>query len=184
MEDMIAQNTGLIFKQLIKFGLRDDPEAESIGYEALYTAIQTFDTSKNVQLSTYATVCIYNALGCYVRQLNKQRQLEVVSYNNIAYSDDGEDHEFVDYLPACTDIEEEYIMQEQVTEALRCFSAVYDRLTNETHKRIIDAWRDTDYSGTTVQIATMANVSQPYASQILCKFKSNLKLEVKNDRHR
>lgn len=93
IDDKIRDNVGLIFTQLNKFKLAKDPEAESIGYEALYNAILTYDQSKKVQFSTYASVCIYNALGSYVRTQNKQRQLEVISYNNIAFSEDGTDHE-------------------------------------------------------------------------------------------
>ena len=101
---MIAKHSGLIFNQLKKFNLAKDPEAESIGYEALYNAILTYDQSKNVQFSTYASVCIYNALGSYVRTQNKQRQLEVISYNNVAYSEDGTDHEYVDFLSTSSGI--------------------------------------------------------------------------------
>ena len=109
INDKIASNVGLIFKQLNKFNLAEDPEAESIGYEALYNAILTYDQSKSVQFSTYASVCIYNALGSYVRTQNKQRQLEVISYNNVAYTEDGTDHEFVDFISAPSDVEQDYI---------------------------------------------------------------------------
>lgn len=175
MENMIANNTGLIFKQLLRFGLRQDPEAESLGYEALYTAILTFDQSKNIQFSTYATVCIYNALGCYVRQLNKVRQLEVVSYHNTAYSEDGEEHCFLDFIPVGVDIESEYIKKELATVISKCFEEAYNLLTNDTHKRIVRAWQELDYKTTTVQVAEIAKVSQPYASQVLSRFKKTLK---------
>lgn len=178
MENAIRNNTGLIFKQLRKFGLAKDPEAESLGYEALYTAISTFDESKNIQFSTYATVCIYNALGSYVRQLNKQRQLEVVSYHNVAYSDDGEAHDFLDFIPVCVDIESDYIRQETGQVTMLVFYEVFDRLTNETHKRIITAWQESGFTASTVQIAEVAKVSQPYVSQVLCRFKANLKKEL------
>ena len=109
---LIASNTGLVYKQLKQFHLARDPEAESIGYEALYNAVLDFDSSKGTKLSTLATVYIYNALGSYVRTQNKQRQLEVISYNNIAYSEDGTDHEFVDFIPTPSNVEQDFMKKE------------------------------------------------------------------------
>ena len=171
----IASNTGLIFKQLNKFNLAKDPEAESIGYEALYNAILTYDQSKSVQFSTYASVCIYNALGSYVRTQNKQRQLELISYNNIAYSEDGNDHEFVDFFEDPSDVERDYLRQELLSMVVTEFQKQYDELTNEKHKLILSIWRDSGYEATMVEIAKQANVSQPYVSQVINGFKFKLK---------
>lgn len=171
----IASNTGLIFKQLKKFNLAKDPEAESIGYEALYNAILTYDQSKSVQFSTYASVCIYNALGSYVRTQNKQRQLELISYNNIAYSEDGTDHEFVDFFEDPSDVERDYIRRELLSMVKTEFQNQYDELTNEKHKLILSIWRDSDYEASMVEIAKQANVSQPYVSQVINGFKFKLK---------
>ena len=49
----IAKHIGLIFNQLKKFNLAADPEAESIGYEALYNAILTYDQNKKIRFRTF-----------------------------------------------------------------------------------------------------------------------------------
>lgn len=175
INDKIACNIGLIFNQLNKFNLAKDPEAESIGYVALYNAMLTYDQSKSVQFSTYASVCIYNALGSYVRTQNKQRQLEVVSYNNVAYADDGTKHEFVDFIPAPSDVEQDYLKKELHKLTRDEFQKQYDMLTNEKHKRIISIWRDSDYEAPMVSIAKQVGVSQPYVSQVINSFKFNLR---------
>lgn len=175
INDKIASNVGLIFNQLKKFNLAKDPEAESIGYEALYNAILTYDQSKNVQFSTYASVCIYNALGSYTRTLNKQRQLEVISYNNIAFSEDGTDHEFVDFIANPVDMESEFFKEELYKVVRDEVQAQYDSLTNEKHRAIVALWRDSDYEASTVSIAKQIGVSQPYVSQVINKFKFNLR---------
>lgn len=171
----IASNVGLIFKQLKKFNLARDPEAESIGYEALYNALLTYDQSKNIQFSTYASVCIYNALGSYVRTLNKQRQLEVVSYNNIAFSDDGTEHEFVDFISADTDLASDFMHRELLVLLVQEFNNLYDELTNDKHKSIVSLWRDSEYEASMVSIAKEVGVSQPYVSQVINSFKFNLR---------
>ena len=171
----IAKHTGLIFNQIKKFNLAKDPEAESIGYEALYNAALTYDQSKNVQFSTYASVCIYNALGSYVRTQNKQRQLEVISYNNVAYSEDGTDHEFVDFLSTSSGVEQDFMKNELHRIVREEFQKQYDTLTNEKHKVIISLWHDSEYEASMVSIAKQAGVSQPYVSQVISSFKFNLK---------
>lgn len=175
IDDKIAANTGLIFAQLNKFKLARDPEAESIGYEALYNAILTYDQSKNVQFSTYASVCIYNALGSYVRMLNKQRQLEVISYNNVAFSDDGTDHEFVDFFEAPSNAEDSYMRAELCRLVREAYQKQYDMLTNEKHKSIIALWHESGYTKSTVAIAKELSVSQAYVSQVINGFKFKLK---------
>lgn len=175
INDKIASNVGLIFNQLNKFNLAKDPEAESIGYEALYNAILTYDQSKSVQFSTYASVCIYNALGSYVRTQNKQRQLEVISYNNVAYTEDGTDHEFVDFISAPSDVEQGYMKKELHRLVREEFQKQYDILTNEKHKSIISLWRDSEYEASMVSIAKQVGVSQPYVSQVINSFKFNLR---------
>ena len=173
IDDMIRNNTGLIFKQLTRYKLLKDPEAESIGYEALYTAITTFDASKNIALSTYATVCIYNALGSYVRTLNKQRQLDVVSYNNTL--NDDEDTEYLEIIASTTSVEEDVIKQETTMYVRRAYQEQYELLTNDRHKAILHEWYISDYKATTVDIANKVGVSQSYVSQVINNFKARLK---------
>jgi len=175
IEDCIASNVGLIFVQLKKFNLARDPEAESIGYEALYNAILTYDGVKKTKLSTYASVCIYNALGTYVRTLHKQRQLEVMSYNNIAYAEDGTKHEFVDFIQAPTNIADDYQHKELCNFVCKEFQILYDNLTNEKHRAIAKIWHDSDYEASTVSIAKQVGVSQPYVSQIINSLKNSLR---------
>lgn len=175
INEKISSNTGLIFRQLKKFNLAKDPEAESIGYEALYNAVLTYDQSKNIQFSTYASVCIYNALGSYVRTLNKQRQLEIISYNNIAYTEDGDMHEFVDFLQSSDSVENNLITEELHKIIRREFKEQYHALTNKKHKLILALWHDSEYKASMVSISKQAGVSQPYVSQVINAFKFNLR---------
>ena len=183
VNDKIAENTGLIFKQLKKFNLATDPEAESIGYEALYNAVLTFSQAKNVKFSTYASVCIYNALGSYVRTQNKQRQIEVISYNNIAYAEDGTEHEFVDFLPSSANTEGDFIRSELCQAVRDEFQAQYDMLTNEKHKAILSLWRDSDYEASMMSIAKQVGVSQPYVSQVINSFKFKLRKRLEEQHY-
>lgn len=175
INELIAKHKGLVYKQLHKFCLVQDPEAESIAYEALYNALQNYDSSRGTAVSTVATVYIYNALGSYVRTLNKQRQIQTISYNNIAYTDGDEEHEYVDTLALNTDVEQEYIRKESGQTAIKVFSEEYAKLTNEKHKQILYLWRASDFEATTKEIAVSIGVSQSYVSQVINNFKFKLR---------
>lgn len=180
INDKIATNVGLIFKQLKKFHLAHDPEAESIGYEALYNAVLTYTDNKNTKFSTYASVCIYNALGTYVRTLNKQRQLEVISYNNIAYSDNDVEHEFIDFFAATKSTEDDLVRAE-IVGMVRCeIQQLYGELTNDKHKSIIMLWIKSKYAMPMSHIAKQVGVSQPYVSQVVSNFKHRLKSRLED----
>jgi len=178
IELTIKENTGLIFKQLHKFHLVDDPEAESIGYEALYNAALTYESTKKAKFSTYATVCIYNGLGTYTRTLNRQRQLDVISYNN-KVSNGSYEAEYSNFITNGVSTEDCCIKEELCATALRTFDELLNKLTNEKHKKIIIAWQESDYSGSTVELAINVGVSQPYVSQVLTRFKSDMKTKLK-----
>src|SRR5690554_1463642 len=107
--DLIAKNKGLVYKQLHSYSLINDPEAVSLGFEALLNAIETYDRSKSVKLSTYATVCINNALGNYIRRMKKKRQLDIVYYNDLI---EGQDIEYIEILPSDINVENEIIFKE------------------------------------------------------------------------
>ena len=177
LNTLITKHSGLVYSQLHKFKLAGDPEAESIGYEALYNALRNYDASKGTKLSTIATVYIYNALGCYVRSLNIKRQIQTISYNK-PILDGSEEREFVEFIPSDVDIERDYIRKELCKAAMETFEALYSKLTNETHKVILAAWKDSEFTAQTKEIAKSIGVSQSYVSQVINNFKHSLKKKL------
>lgn len=171
MNDIIEANIGLVYAQLHKFNLSKDDDAVSIGYEALYMAVSTFDDTKGIKLSTYATVCIYNALGSYLRTKHKTRQLTLLSYNTIV----GDNTELLEFLPDCTDIEEEYIYKESVNNTCKAAQHIYNKMNNKTHKAIVLAWCKSGCEKTTSAIAKEVCVSQSYVSQVLSLYKARIR---------
>jgi RNA polymerase sigma factor (sigma-70 family) len=176
---VIYDNIGLVMNQLKKLHLPFDPEAESIGYEALYRAASTYDESKGYRFSTYATCCIYNALGSHIRTLNKKRTLDVVSYNNIAYNEDGKSQDFLSLLASSkTTAEQEYLKQELNQKVCNVFENTFNKLTNEKHIAIISIWHESEYKKTNADIAKEVQVSQPYVNQVLNSFIHKLRKKL------
>lgn len=174
INDTIADNLGLVYKQLNRFNLRNDQDAESFAYEALYSAALTFKADRQVTFSTYATVCIYNALGNYIRTKNKQRQLLCVSYNELTKGGD----EYIDFLCDPMTVEDQYIATETRQFVMRTFLEEYNALKSETHKKIVTVWYSAGFDITTKEIASEVNVSQSYVSQSLNVFRYKIRQKV------
>lgn len=180
LNTLIQKHSGLVYSQLHKFNLIYDQDAESIAYKALSDAICNFDKNKGTKLSTVATVYIYNALGSYVRTLNNKRVIETISYNNIAYSDDTEDHEFLEILSDNKSTEDIYIHKELCSYTRYVFNELYDTLTNEKHKVILKLWNESDFTMSTVDISKCVGVSQSYVSQVINNFKFKMKKKLED----
>lgn len=175
---LIEENLGLVYKQLHKFYLAYDHEAESLAYEALYKAIVDFDETRGTALSTLATVYIYNTLGNYVRLLKRKRQIQTVSYNSLV-AETGD--EYVELLALTVDTEKEYIQTELMHTVNEVFNEQYAKLKGEKVRRIIALWQKSEYSATLTDIAHEVGVSQSYASQVVTNFKATLRKKLKGE---
>ena len=176
INDQIAANLGLVYQQLIRFNLTTDQDAESYAYEALYRAIITYDTSAGTAFSTYAVCVIANELRKHLRTLNKKRQLDIVSYDT-PVSEDENAGAYVDTLRQAEDTESTVLFHELSGVVEESFNKVYDTL-NETHRKIISMWYESDYKLTQSEIAKALHLSQPTVSKALSHFKYKLRLEL------
>lgn len=179
IDDTIKANEGLAWNMLRKMHLHTDPEAISLAFEALWRAIENYDSSKGTKLSTVASVYIYNRLGSYIRSLNKKQQLEVVSYNNIAYNDDDGGHEHLEFLVDDFDIDRNFnvaAFKEDVSAAL---ADARESLTSDKQRAVFDIWVTSEFEESTSKIAKLAGVSQPQASETLNRVKFRLKKGLK-----
>ena len=172
VEELIKLNKGLIWEQLKKFGLVRDPEALSIGYEALYKAIMTFNTSRSNKFSTYATVCIYNSLGSYVRSLNTIINKNTISYD-VPVDDKGTVH--LDSFESTLTADGRLLEEAGVEEIMQCVEQCIAEVNNKTQRNILKYWRDSMFKATHREIAAKFKCSQSYVSQTINRFRCNLK---------
>ena len=175
IDRLIQQNKGLVYKQLHRFHMSTDPDAESFAYEALWHAAEDFDETKGNKFSTVATVYIYNALCGYLRQLNAKRQLEVVSYNAIIKLSNGEKHEYLELLESDHNVEGDFMHKERIRYLVKYYRELLEGITNEKQRKIIIAWTKSGFEGTASSIAKRTGLSQSYVSQTITNFKFELK---------
>lgn len=172
---LIQQNVGLVYKQLHRFNMSNDPDAESFAYEALWHAAENFDETKGNKFSTLATVYIYNALCGYLRAKKAKHQLDVVSYNTILRTSDGEEHEYLEVLESDTTVEKDFLDRERADYAVACFEELIHGVKNEKHRKILAVWRKSDFTASATSIAEKVKLSQSYVSQTITNFRYKMR---------
>lgn len=179
INDIISDNTGLIYQQLHRFKMIDDQDAESLAYEALYKAATTYDADAGSAFSTYATCVIANALRMHYRTCNKKRQLHTLSYNALV-SDDDESKTFEGMLTDSNTAEHNLLTSERSERIAAALNKVRSDLVVDSHIRIFDLWCDSDYIMKQSDIARELKVTQPCVSRVLSNIKYRLRVELED----
>lgn len=160
-EDLIKKHEGLIYYTLDLLNCRYSDEAKAVAYEALWRAIKTYDKTKGAMFSSYAIVCIRNAIFDLFRKWKEIRHAEVPleDHLNLAYEQlEPSEHQ------------DDPVVQRAVDEVLNNFSP--------TRRSVAELWLKSNMS--TTAIAQEAGCSQSYASQTLKEFKVAVKKELRN----
>lgn len=175
---IIEDNIGLVWKQLHKFNRADDDNAFSYALEALGVAAQTYDKTKGYAFSTYASTCIYNAVGCYLRSLNKQKQISVVYYDDFI---EGSDKlTYLDVLPDTETPDKATLDRESKEQLWAAFEKVLSTMSDKASVSIIRYWQQSEFTAKQAEIAEHVNVSQSHVSRTLSAFKHKLKQELED----
>lgn len=176
INDQIANNTGLVYKQLTVFNLLQDQDAESYAYEALYNAVRTYDATTGTAFSTYAVCCINNALRKHLRTMNKKRQLDIVSYD--APMSQAEDSLcLADILEHHCSIEQSLLSKEKCGCILQAFEYEYNILSPK-HQSVIRAFYQCGGKATQRDIAIAVGLTQATVSKIVSAFRYRVKLRM------
>lgn len=179
MDEIIADNMGLVYKQLQRFNLTYDDEAMSRAMEALWVAAKTFDRQKNIHFSTYATACIYNALVMYMRSLNKKRQITTTSYFEPVPS--AENLTQLDTLTTGETPESSYIRKEYIAMCYDAIDRVINSMATPSQKAAITTWIDSNCTMSQSAIAKQVGLSQAQVSRIIRVFKYQVKKELEEN---
>ena len=179
INDLISDNMGLVYKQLVKFNLAGNDDAYSYGLEALGRAAKTYNKNKNVAFSTYASACIYNGIAMYLRDIARHNKLPTVSYDAVIRDDDGEGC-FQDIIVGPNTTEQAVLDRELYDYIWYAFNKKYEELPSETAKNIISTWRDSNFELSQQELAKICNTSQPYVSRIISAFRHKFKKEMEN----
>lgn len=147
----------------------------SIGCEGLIKAVETFDLSKNIVFSTYATTCIYNEILMYLRK-HKNDKYFISMETTIGNDKDGNEKTLEETLYSPDDLVIDY-------ENSEIYSAIRDNVEklDERTKKIIKLYYGFDNlpQHNQAQISDKLGISQSYVCRIISstleKIGNNLK---------
>lgn len=163
-EQVILANLGLVKLAMKKLNIElCDEDMFSLGTIGLIEAMNTFDSDKGFQFSTYATKVIMYKLLRERRKFYRQKQgLNIIfSLDEKLILDNGDEISYADMIPDKTCFEEEILLKLYMEKAI---SFLTER-EKEVLKLRLEKRSQQD-------IATIMGVSQPIISNILRKIKN------------
>ena len=178
VDKLVEDNAGLVYAQLHKFNRAYDDDAISYAFEGLWNAAKTYDSSKKVAFSTYASVCIYNSIGCYLRSIGRQSSVVIIPLEE-PISDDN-NLLLIDTISSDDTLESDLLKRELYVKLYEAFDAVRATLPVGVSQDIIDLWRESDFTATQRELANATGVSQAHVSRTLSAFKHKLKQEMED----
>lgn len=169
INEIMEANVGLVYAQLATFNVGCNDNAESYALEGLYRAVINYNVGGGVAFSTFAIVCIRNAIRQVLRSDTRNQQCYSLQELMEMYGDTV------------------YNNRELVTEMKQgidegCIRDIVEKLfTSETPsaKRVLRIWIDEDYSIKTSELAIMLDCSQAYVSTIINRFRRKLARKLK-----
>ena len=159
------ENTGLDLEDLI-----------SIGTIGLMKAINTFNTSKNIKLATYASRCIENEILMQLRRTTKIKT-EISIDEPLNKDGDGNELLLSDILGTDNDVTSKRIEEEVDRVLLR---KAIEKLSSR-EKEIMELRFGTNLQGkekTQKEVADMMGISQSYISRLEKKIMKKMKKDI------
>ena len=158
------ENTGIGIEDLV-----------SIGTIGLMKSVNTFNTSKNIKLATYASRCIENEILMYIRRNNKLKS-EISIDEPLNKDSDGNEMLISDILGTDGDTISRD-MEDEVDKAL-LRDAI--KKLNETERNIMELrfGFNTGREKTQKEVADMLGISQSYISRLEKKIIGKMKKDI------
>ena len=169
-DKLVTDNLRLVyhlFNKLKQTAIVVDNKEDIIseGTVGLVKAANTYDPTKGVRFSTYASRCINNEMLMYIRRINKRTANEVSLYKVVARDEEGNNISYADILPTDTNTED-------------CIAEVamddFMAQQKDIDREIVAALRQ---GHTQKEVAAMVGLQQPTVSRRICKLKKKFRKE-------
>lgn len=179
MNDLVTENESLIYHVLKQMNLYNQRnEYYDVGAIGLCKASNTFDETKGYTFSTYACFCIKNQILQEIRKSKSKHNK--ANYGCISLNktiDNENDYEIQDILPSKVNIEEDYLLKEQIKELKNAILKLKDEeqyIINHTFE--IDNCKKLNQ----IELANDLNISQAQVCRLLKRAIVKLKKEFVN----
>ncbi len=163
-----------IVKTKYRNTLYDEKELVSIGMIGLIKAVDTFDTSRKIKFATYATRCIRNEIGMFIRKGKKYINDESLD-ETLNIDEKGKKIKIEDKL---CDETIDFVSDYEKLETRAIIRRVVDDLPDRERKIIILYFY---YQLTQDEIADEINISQSQVSRLKAKILKKISLQLKEE---
>ena len=174
LELLIKDNIKLVGVAMYKLNLRNDDEAYAIGCEALFKAAINFNKERGVKFSTFAYVCIYNALGMYIRKIVRERDMNMIYYDAPTQAETS----ILDLIPSTINIEEAFVEKEKIACIRKVLFEYVNTRPSARQRHILNKWIESDFRIKTIEIAESVGVSQCYVSVTIKNARAYIKKKL------
>ena len=182
---MIEENKGLVYSAIHKYFLSNEPEAESIAFNALYLAAITYDkdNASHAKFSSYAYVCIQNRLGDLIRKMKNKTSSMTILMSDIVRNVDNEyiqERIESDILVSKEDIQLNYEKREECRYVLEQLYKIIDNTSSVRRKEVLTVWLNKyNCQCKIIDLATECKCAPSYARKILLETRIVLKAKLK-----
>lgn len=171
---LIRENERLAYFHLKKFGRLFDEDARSAAFEGLWKAARTFDASKGASFGTYASVCIYNSIGMYLRKAKRAADHEAMSLED----EISDGFTLADAIPDKHTPESVYLASEAIADMHLAYSRVFSKTSSEKQREVMRLWYESRGDMTQQEIANTTGYSQSYVSRVISATKHKIRTEL------
>lgn len=176
LNDMIANNMGLVYMVLHKLNLAKDDEALSRGIQALYDAIQTYDAHKETKLSTYASVLIFNRVGSYGRSLNTAKAKATVLISEPTIDGISIEETNGNLYVSSIDVENEVLQKHYCAAVTRSLENIINTTKPGKKRDILHAWYYENKCSCTIKsLADKFECQHSYIRKVLLETRTRIK---------
>ena len=178
---IILHNVKLVISRVIKKFSNvpfDKKELVSVGLIGLVKSVDTFDISRNIKFSTYASKCVDNEILMFIRKQKKYLNMDSI-YETIMTNKDGKQKNLEDILP---DTSANFLERYDKKESYEIIRKVIDDL-KERDRYIIKLYFGFIDNKLYKQeeIADKFGISQAYVSRVLAKVLKIIKLRLERE---
>lgn len=174
---IIEHNIRLVIYEVthrFKYVNYDKRDLVSLGNIGLMKAINTFDTSKNVEFTTYATRCIDNEILMFLRKIKKDQNVDSLE-KPLTIDKNGNELKVEDTVYDDTDIVEDY----EKNEIYKIIRKMVESLPERDRKIItLHFGFEEDKTYTQKEIADILFVSQSYISRLVKKIVREIGIQL------
>lgn len=163
VDELLLQHKNLVYYKLAQMGQLNNPDAESVAWEALWDAVMTFDIYSKTAFSTYACRCISNAVNTVLRKQQHERN-HVVSFDELSEAN-----------LLCTDSSyDSAATMQAIAQGVEYFATHFFDLPRD----IILTWQASGFEMSVTMLAKVCGTSTSYVSRVITVFRAILSSQM------